>query len=39
MRFRLSAVLKQQKEHAITTSVRPLEPDRVEKLRALGYIQ
>jgi len=39
MRVRLSSVLKQQQEHAIATPVRPLDPDRIEKLRALGYIE
>jgi len=39
MRVRLNAVLKQQKEHAIAASVRPLDPDRIEKLRALGYVE
>jgi arylsulfatase A-like enzyme len=39
MRVRLSALLEQQKRRSIAKPARQLDPDRIEKLRALGYLE
>jgi arylsulfatase A-like enzyme len=39
MRVRLSAVLKRQTQRASEASLKQLDPDRIEKLRALGYVE